>query len=56
MRAENKLSSGRETEEGAREDKLIERARQLEIQRAQNKTDPKDANANETISYSTGSI
>ena len=29
-----------------REDKLIERARQLEIQRAQNKTDPKDANAN----------
>ena len=37
-----------------REDKLIERARQLEIQRAQNKTDPKDANANETISYRIG--
>lgn len=37
-----------------REDKLIERARQLEIQWAQNKTDPKDANANETISYRIG--
>ena len=37
-----------------REDKLIERARLLEIQRAQNKTDPKDANANETISYRIG--
>ena len=37
-----------------REDKLIERARQLEIQRAQNKMNPKDANANENISYRIG--
>ena len=37
-----------------REDKLIERARQLEIQRAQNKTNLKDADANGKISYRIG--
>ena len=37
-----------------REDKLIERARLLEIQRAQNKTNLKDADANGKISYRIG--
>lgn len=37
-----------------REDKLIERARLLEMQRAQNKTNLKDADANGKISYRIG--
>ena len=37
-----------------REDKLIERARLLEMQRAQNKTNLKDAEANGKISYRIG--
>ena len=37
-----------------REDKLIERARLLEMQRAQNETNQKDANVNENISYRIG--